>query len=153
MTPWNVAQAAPTLLHGFLLYAGMVIAIGPQNLFVLRQGLGRRHIFFTALLCTAGDMLLIGVSVGGLGAALAANQFFLHRLRPGWRRLLVLLRAARLEHRVGQAGHRRHRACVHKRAHAEGDRCGAAGFHLSESGCVCRYPADSRHREQSIPAG
>ena len=76
MTPWNLAQAAPTLLHGFLLYAGMVIAIGPQNLFVLRQGLGRRHLLVTALLCTAADMLLIGVSVGGLGAAVAANQLF-----------------------------------------------------------------------------
>jgi L-lysine exporter family protein LysE/ArgO len=52
MTPAQFAQAAPTLLHGFLLYAGMVIVIGPQNLFVLRQGLGRRHLFVTALLCT-----------------------------------------------------------------------------------------------------
>ena len=76
MTTWNLAQAAPTLLHGFLLYAGMVIAIGPQNLFVLRQGLDRRHLLVTALLCTAADMLLIGVSVGGLGAAVAANQLF-----------------------------------------------------------------------------
>jgi L-lysine exporter family protein LysE/ArgO len=62
------------LLHGFLLYAGLVIAIGPQNLFVLRQGLGRRHLLVTALLCTAADMALIGVSVGGLGSAVAANQ-------------------------------------------------------------------------------
>lgn len=76
MTPWNLAHAAPTLLHGFLLYAGMVIAIGPQNLFVLRQGLGRRHLLVTALLCTVADMSLIGVSVGGLGAAVAANHRF-----------------------------------------------------------------------------
>ena len=76
MIPWNFAQAAPTLLHGFLLYAGLVIAIGPQNLFVLRQGLGRRHLLVTALLCTVADMSLIGISVGGLGAAVAANQVF-----------------------------------------------------------------------------
>ena len=74
MTPAQFAQAAPTLLHGFLLYAGMVIVIGPQNLFVLRQGLDRRHLFVTALLCTAADLFLIAVSVSGLGAAVAANQ-------------------------------------------------------------------------------
>jgi L-lysine exporter family protein LysE/ArgO len=74
MTPAQFAQAAPTLLHGFLLYAGMVIVIGPQNLFVLRQGLGRRHLFVTALLCTVADLFLIAVSVSGLGAAVAANQ-------------------------------------------------------------------------------
>jgi L-lysine exporter family protein LysE/ArgO len=62
------------LLHGFLLYAGLVIAIGPQNVFVLRQGLSRRHLLVTALLCTTADMALIGISVGGLGAAVAANQ-------------------------------------------------------------------------------
>ncbi len=76
MTPWHFAHGAPMLLHGFLLYAGLVIAIGPQNVFVLRQGLGRRHLLVTALLCTVADMALIGISVGGLGAAVAANQLF-----------------------------------------------------------------------------
>ena len=73
MTPVHFAQVAPALLHGFLLYAGMVIVIGPQNLFVLRQGLDRRYLFVTALLCTVADLFLIAVSVSGLGAAVAAN--------------------------------------------------------------------------------
>ncbi len=63
-----------TMAHGFLLCAGLIIAIGPQNLFVLRQGLQRRHLLLTALLCTFFDFVLIGLGVGGVGTAIAANQ-------------------------------------------------------------------------------
>lgn len=63
-----------TLAQGFLLCAGLIIAIGPQNLFLLQQGVRRRHLFVTALLCTLFDLVLITVGVGGLGAVIAANQ-------------------------------------------------------------------------------
>ncbi len=62
-----------TMVQGFLLCAGLIIAIGPQNLFILRQGLQRRHLLLTALLCTLFDLVLIGLGVGGVGAALAAD--------------------------------------------------------------------------------
>ncbi len=61
------------LVQGFLLCAGLIIAIGPQNLFILQQGLRGRHLLLTALLCTLFDLLLIGLGVGGLGTALAAD--------------------------------------------------------------------------------
>lgn len=63
-----------TLARGFLLCASLIIAIGPQNLFLIQQGLRRRHLLFTALLCTLFDLVLIMVGVGGLGAALAADE-------------------------------------------------------------------------------
>jgi L-lysine exporter family protein LysE/ArgO len=61
------ALAAP-LLQGFGLGAGLIIAIGAQNAFVLRQGLERRHVFATAAICTLCDMTLIALGVGGMGS-------------------------------------------------------------------------------------
>ena len=61
MNIMSFTHATPTLLHGFLLYAGIVVAFGPQNLFVLQQGLRRQHLFVTALLCTLADLFLIGI--------------------------------------------------------------------------------------------
>lgn len=63
-----------TMAQGFLLCAGLIIAIGPQNLFILRQGLQRRHLLLTALLCTIFDLVLISLGIGGLGTAIAANE-------------------------------------------------------------------------------
>ena len=63
-----------TLVQGFLLCTSLIIVIGPQNLFLIRQGLRRRHLLITALLCTLFDLLLITAGVGGLGAALAADE-------------------------------------------------------------------------------
>lgn len=63
-----------TMVQGFLLCASLIIAIGPQNLFILRQGLQRQHLLLTALLCTIFDLVLIGLGVGGVGTAIAANE-------------------------------------------------------------------------------
>ncbi|HZX85196.1 MAG TPA: LysE family transporter [Reyranella sp.] len=57
---------------GFLLSAALIIAIGAQNLFVLRQGLRREHVGAIALFCGAADALLILAGVAGVGAFLAA---------------------------------------------------------------------------------
>ena len=70
-----------TMVQGFLLCAGLIIAIGPQNLFILRQGLQRRHLLLTALLCTLFDLVLIGLGVGGVGAAPRAHGSVLRSAR------------------------------------------------------------------------
>jgi arginine exporter protein ArgO len=44
-----------SLLQGFGLGAGLIIAIGAQNAFVLRQGLKRQHLFVTAGISTLCD--------------------------------------------------------------------------------------------------
>jgi L-lysine exporter family protein LysE/ArgO len=57
---------------GFVLSAGLIIAIGAQNMFVLRQGLKREHVWPVVLLCAAADASLIVAGVSGLGGVLSA---------------------------------------------------------------------------------
>ncbi len=55
-------------LNGFLMGASLIIAIGLQNAFVLRQGLKERHVFITALTASLCDATLIAAGVLGFGA-------------------------------------------------------------------------------------
>ncbi len=54
-------------VSGFLLGATLIIAIGAQNAFILRQGLKREHVFILCLICSLADALLIAAGVAGLG--------------------------------------------------------------------------------------
>lgn len=56
-----------TLFKGFTTSGGLIIAIGAQNAFVIRQGLLRQHLLLTALLCSLIDALLISFGVLGFG--------------------------------------------------------------------------------------
>ena len=58
-------------LSGFLLGASLIIAIGAQNAFILRQGLLKQHVFILCLICALSDAVLIALGVGGLGTALS----------------------------------------------------------------------------------
>ena len=53
-------------LTGFILGLSLILAIGAQNSFVLRQGLTRRHVFIVALFCSLSDALLISIGVAGI---------------------------------------------------------------------------------------
>src|ERR1700742_5105971 len=55
---------------GFVLCATLIIAIGAQNAFVLRQGLRREHVLLVVAFCTLADLLLIGAGVAGLARVL-----------------------------------------------------------------------------------
>jgi L-lysine exporter family protein LysE/ArgO len=65
------ALLAP-LATGITLSASLIIAIGAQNSFVLRQGLAREHAGAVALFCAASDALLMTAGVLGMGQAIAA---------------------------------------------------------------------------------
>jgi L-lysine exporter family protein LysE/ArgO len=65
---------AGATVQGFLLGAGLIVAIGAQNAFVLRQGLRREHVFVTAAICFACDAVLIVLGVAGLGAVISASR-------------------------------------------------------------------------------
>lgn len=54
------------VLAGFTLGLSLIVAIGAQNAFVLKQGLCRQHVFWVALICSLSDMLLICLGVFGL---------------------------------------------------------------------------------------
>ena len=66
-----------TLLEGFGLSASLIIAIGAQNAFVLRQGLKRQHVFLSAAFCSLADLALIAGGVFGLGALVREQAWFL----------------------------------------------------------------------------
>lgn len=60
-------------LAGLLTGAGLIIAIGPQNVFVLRQGVARRHTAPIVAVCAVSDIVLIVAGVAGLGAVVASH--------------------------------------------------------------------------------
>ena len=53
-------------LTGFILGFSLILAIGAQNSFVLRQRLMGRHVFIVALFCSLSDALLISIGVAGI---------------------------------------------------------------------------------------
>ena len=60
-------------LTGFILGFSLILAIGAQNSFVLRQGLIGHHVFIVALFCSLSDALLISIGVAGISIFL--NNF------------------------------------------------------------------------------
>lgn len=59
------------LINGFLISAGLIMAIGAQNAFVLKQGLLRRHIALVVLICWLCDVALMSAGVFGVSALLS----------------------------------------------------------------------------------
>jgi L-lysine exporter family protein LysE/ArgO len=53
-------------ITGFFLGLSLILAIGAQNVFVLRQGLLKAHIFYVALFCSISDALLICIGIVGI---------------------------------------------------------------------------------------
>jgi L-lysine exporter family protein LysE/ArgO len=76
MSETITATLLTPLIQGFLLCASMIIAFGPQNLFLLRQGLRRQHLFTVALFSTLADIVLITLGVGGFSALISNHPTF-----------------------------------------------------------------------------
>ena len=72
----------PAFLQGLALSFGLIVAIGAQNAFVLRQGLRREHVGSVVLFCATADAVLIVGGVFGMAQALGD--------RPNWARALAL---------------------------------------------------------------
>ena len=96
MSPSATASVAvPAFVQGLALSFGLIVAIGAQNAFVLRQGLRREHVGSVVLLCAAADAVLIAAGVMGMAQALGQN--------PDLARALALAGAAFLAVYGGQA--------------------------------------------------
>ncbi|MDH3263473.1 MAG: LysE family transporter [Paracoccaceae bacterium] len=80
---------------GFFLGLGLILAIGAQNAFVLRQGLRREHVFWVCFACAASDAVLISAGVGGASAAAGAAPWLLVVLRWGGVAFLAVYGALR----------------------------------------------------------
>lgn len=70
-------------LAGFALGFSLILAIGAQNAFVLRQGLRREHVLAVCLTCAVSDALLIAAGVAGFGALAQAVPWFSSAMRWG----------------------------------------------------------------------
>jgi L-lysine exporter family protein LysE/ArgO len=70
-------------LQGLAISFGLIVAIGAQNAFVLRQGLRREHVGSVVLFCAMADAALITAGVFGMAQAL--------KERPQWAQALALL--------------------------------------------------------------
>ena len=51
------------LLLGFLTSLSLILAIGPQNVFVIEQGLKKQYVFLVSLICSISDCVLIFVGI------------------------------------------------------------------------------------------
>ena len=56
-----------TFITGFSIGFSLILAIGAQNAFVLKQGLIRQNVFLVCLICAASDAILITLGVSGFG--------------------------------------------------------------------------------------
>lgn len=69
-------------LQGMGTGAGLIIAIGAQNAFVLSQGVRKQHNWLVALICSFCDALLIFLGAAGVGTAVASSPML--REIAGW---------------------------------------------------------------------
>ncbi len=70
-----------TYFAGLGLSLSLIIAIGAQNVFVLRQGLRREHLLMVVVVCAASDILLIALGVSGIGLAITGVPWLVSAAR------------------------------------------------------------------------
>ncbi len=120
-TPVTVAY-----LSGFAATMTLIVAIGAQNAFVLRQGIRREHVLPVVALCTVSDLVLIMVGIAGFGALVAAHPDAVTLIRIGGAAFLIGygLLAAR---RRGRCRRRRRPTCRHGSAGSRSSAVPAGG--------------------------
>lgn len=68
-------------VNGYLVAVSLILAIGAQNAFVLRQGLRREHVGAVVAVCAVSDAILIAAGVAGFGSLSAALPWFGEAMR------------------------------------------------------------------------
>ncbi|WP_434109380.1 LysE/ArgO family amino acid transporter [Paraburkholderia caffeinilytica] len=92
--------------HGAALCASLIVTIGAQNAFVLRQGIMRSHVGKIVALCALSDFILIGAGVGGASVLVERYPVFVHAMLYvglaylAWFGINALRRAVRPGHAV-----------------------------------------------------
>ena len=113
MTSLPLAQALPVFTQGLVLSLGLIIAIGAQNAFVLRQGLRREHVVPVVAFCALADAALITAGVLGMAQALGRHPALAQAMALagavflawyGWQALQRARRASQLQAADGGAG-------------------------------------------------
>ena len=83
-------MAASVFLAGLTMGLSLIVAIGAQNAFVLKQGLLRHHVFATCAFCALSDALLITLGVAGFGALVQQSPLLLALARYGGAAFLIV---------------------------------------------------------------
>ena len=89
-------------LHGYLVAISLILAIGAQNAFVLRQGIRREHLAAVVVTCAVSDAVLIGAGVAGFGAVSGALPWITEAMR--WAGVAFLLVYGALRFRAALQG-------------------------------------------------
>lgn len=99
-------------IQGFGIGAGLIIAIGAQNSFVLSQAVRKQHLFLIPFICSVCDALLISLGASGVGTFVSSNPEIayyaalggsLFLFWYGWKALLSAFRSSSLTHSAKQA--------------------------------------------------
>ncbi len=77
------------LLIGFLASLTLIVAIGAQNAFVLRQGIRGEHVMAVVAVCAVSDMVLIAAGIAGVGALITAHPSVVNVVKIGGAIFLV----------------------------------------------------------------
>jgi len=72
-----------SLLAGFSLSFSLILAIGAQNAFVLKQGLRGEHVFWVCWVCALSDAILIALGVAGFSVIIAQLPWLEPAMRYG----------------------------------------------------------------------
>lgn len=70
-------------LHGLMLMATLIVAVGPQNAYVLSHAVGRAHHLMIAALCIAIDVVMVAMGVSGVGMLAAGAPWLADALTIG----------------------------------------------------------------------
>jgi L-lysine exporter family protein LysE/ArgO len=84
-----MSSAVLSCLAGLGFGLSLIVAIGAQNAFVLRQGLRREHVLPIVAICALSDALLITVGVAGLGSLLQTVPWMLTVVRVAGAAFLI----------------------------------------------------------------
>lgn len=113
MSSTSFAQILPVFVQGLLLSLGLIVAIGAQNAFVLRQGLRREHVLPVVAFCALADAVLITAGVLGMAQALGRHPALAQAMALagaaflawyGWQALRRARRASQLQAADGGPG-------------------------------------------------
>ncbi|MDO9479355.1 MAG: LysE family transporter, partial [Hydrogenophaga sp.] len=111
--PLSISPVFPVFLQGLVLSLGLIVAIGAQNAFVLRQGLRREHVASVVLFCALADATLITAGVLGMAQALGRQPALAQAMALagaaflawyGWQALQRARRARQLQTAEGGVG-------------------------------------------------
>jgi L-lysine exporter family protein LysE/ArgO len=99
-------------IPGFFVSLSLIVAIGAQNAFIIRQALTRQHVFTVVVICAIADASLIALGIAGLGAAISSLPWLLEIIRwfgvayLGWfgiRSFMSALKTQAMDTTIGQS--------------------------------------------------